>query len=134
MKSSALPRFTTTAIWLAAAGSVWAAPSFTHDVMPLLSRAGCNMGACHGSGSGKGNLKISLRGESPAGDHAVLTQNVRSKRLNVDDPESSFLLKKPAELTEHEGGKRFEKDYNAATPERQAAFVEAFNSIADRGT
>ena len=110
MKSSALPRFTTTAIWLAAAGSVWAAPSFTHDVMPLLSRAGCNMGACHGSGSGKGNLKISLRGESPAGDHAVLTQNVRSKRLNVDDPESSFLLKKPAELTEHEGGKRFEKD------------------------
>ncbi len=95
---------------LAASGPAWAAPSFTHEVMPLLSKAGCNMGACHGSANGKGNLKLSLRGESPEGDHATLTQNVRSKRLNIDDPASSFLLKKPAALTEHEGGKRFEPD------------------------
>ncbi len=105
-----VPRHAAVAVWLAVAGSAWAAPSFTHEVMPLLSRAGCNMGACHGSGSGKGNMKLSLRGESPEGDHAVLTQNLRSKRLNVDDPDASFLLKKPAELTEHEGGKRFEQD------------------------
>lgn len=110
MRSLRLLLFPTAAAWLAAAGGAWAAPSFTHEVMPLLSRAGCNMGACHGSGSGKGNLKLSLRGESPEGDHAVLTQNVRGKRLNVDDPDASFLLQKPAELTEHEGGKRFEKD------------------------
>jgi Protein of unknown function (DUF1553)/Protein of unknown function (DUF1549) len=96
--------------FLAVAGGAWAAPSFTHDVMPLLSRAGCNMGACHGSGGGKGNLKLSLRGESPATDHAVLTQNLRGKRLNVDDPDASFILKKPAELTEHEGGRRFAPD------------------------
>ncbi len=111
MKSSPSLCLTTAAIWLAVlSGSAWAAPSFTHDVMPLLSRAGCNMGACHGSGSGKGNLKLSLRGESPADDHETLTKNLRSKRLNIDDAEASFLLKKPAELTDHEGGKRFEKD------------------------
>ena len=110
MKPSPPFRLTTAALCLAAAGSAWAAPSFTHDVMPLLSRAGCNMGACHGSGGGKGNLKLSLRGESPEADHAVLTQNIRSKRLNVDDPDASFLLRKPTEITDHEGGKRFEQD------------------------
>ncbi|MES2709605.1 MAG: DUF1549 and DUF1553 domain-containing protein [Verrucomicrobiota bacterium] len=85
-------------------------PSFTHEVMPILSKAGCNMGACHGSASGKGNLKLSLRGESPEGDFATLTQNVHSKRLELDDPDASFFLKKPAKLTDHEGGKRFEAD------------------------
>ncbi len=95
---------------LAVPEGAWAAPSFTHEVMPLLSRAGCNMGACHGSGGGKGNLKLSLRGESPTADYAVLTQNLRSKRLNVDDPDASFLLKKPAKLTEHEGGQRITQD------------------------
>ena len=92
---------------LATISAAQATPSFTHEIMPLLSRSGCNMGACHGSGGGKGNLKLSLRGEHPATDHAVLTQNLRSKRLNIDQPEASFLLQKPAALTEHEGGERF---------------------------
>ncbi|RYD29418.1 MAG: DUF1549 domain-containing protein, partial [Verrucomicrobiaceae bacterium] len=85
-----------------------ASPSFVHEVMPILSKAGCNMGACHGSGSGKGNLKLSLRGESPETDFATLTQNLHSKRLDIDDPDASFFLKKPAKLTDHEGGKRFD--------------------------
>lgn len=87
-----------------------AAPSFTHEVMPLFSRAGCNLGACHGSGSGKGNLKLSLRGESPAADFAELTKDRNGKRLNTARPESSALLKKPAGLSEHEGGTRFAPD------------------------
>ncbi|MDB6134397.1 MAG: hypothetical protein JWM59_2640 [Verrucomicrobiales bacterium] len=76
--------------------------------MPILSKTGCNMGACHGSGSGKGNLKLSLRGESPETDFATLTQNLHSKRLDINDPDASFFLKKPAKLTDHEGGKRFD--------------------------
>lgn len=78
--------------------------------MPILSKAGCNTGACHGSANGKGNLKLSLRGENPEQDYATLTQNVRSKRLNVDDPAASFFLKKPTLQTEHEGGRRFTED------------------------
>ena len=39
--------------------------SFRHDVMPVLSRAGCNQGACHGNLNGKGGFKLSLRGEDP---------------------------------------------------------------------
>lgn len=92
------------------AGPLLAAPSFTHEVMPILSKAGCNMGACHGSASGKGNLKLSLRGESPEGDFATLTKNLRSKRLNIDDPDASFFIRKPAKLTDHEGGQRFGPD------------------------
>jgi len=86
------------------------APSFRHDVMPLFSRMGCNAGACHGSANGKGNLRLSLRGENPAADFAELTKNRKSKRLNVDDPGASFLLKKPAKQVEHEGGQRFAPD------------------------
>ncbi len=87
-----------------------AAPSFRHEVMPLFSKMGCNAGACHGSANGKGNLKLSLRGENPAADFAELTRNKKSKRLNVGDPQASFLLRKPAELVEHEGGQRFAPD------------------------
>lgn len=87
-----------------------AVPGFRHEVMPLLNRMGCNMGACHGSANGKGNLKLSLRGENPDTDFTALTQNRQSKRLNVQDPDASFLLRKPAKLVDHEGGRRFPAD------------------------
>ncbi len=102
--------FTTICLLAAGAARGDGTPGFRHEVMPLFSRMGCNAGACHGSGNGKGNLKLSLRGENPAADLAALTQNRKSKRLNVDDPDASFLLRKPAKLVEHEGGKRFATD------------------------
>src|SRR5581483_7246674 len=43
--------------------------SFAHDIMPILTRAGCNSGACHGAASGKKGFKISLRGYDPANDY-----------------------------------------------------------------
>jgi len=95
---------------LTACGTAAAAPSFRHEIMPLFSRAGCNTGACHGSASGKGNLRLSLRGENPALDFATLTQNRSSSRLNTAEPQRSQLLRKPAELTEHEGGLRLPPD------------------------
>ena len=87
-----------------------AAPSFRHEIMPLLSRTGCNAGACHGSANGKGNLKLSLRGENPDADYATLTGNRAGSRLNVEHPEKSLLLRKPARLADHEGGRRFAPD------------------------
>ena len=58
---------------LATAGPAAAQPvSFDRDVSAVLSRAGCNSGACHGNLNGKGGLKLSLRGEDPAGDRGVL--------------------------------------------------------------
>ena len=45
----------------------WLRPvSYRHDVVALLSKAGCNMGACHGNLNGKGGFRLSLRGDDPA--------------------------------------------------------------------
>ncbi len=87
--------------------------SFYRDVMPILSKGNCNSGACHGNANGKGGLKLSLRGESPALDLATLTKDVRSKRVNIDHPDDSYLLRKPAKLVSHEGGEKF----TATSPE-----------------
>ena len=42
-------------------------PSFVHDVMPALSKGGCNAGACHGYSLGKNGFKLSLRGSRRRG-------------------------------------------------------------------
>src|SRR5688572_28125414 len=34
--------------------------SFRNDVMAVLSKAGCNLGTCHGNANGKGGFKLSL--------------------------------------------------------------------------
>jgi hypothetical protein len=81
--------------------------SFAREVMAVLSKSGCNMGACHGNTNGKGNLKISLRGEDALGDAARLRKDLHGRLLNVDDPLASFLLRKPTLSASHEGGKRF---------------------------
>ncbi len=84
--------------------------SFANDVMPILARAGCNSGACHGSASGKKGFKVSLRGYNPATDYITLTRGGNGRRLNRNDPDRSLLLLKPTGRVPHEGGKRFDAD------------------------
>src|SRR5688500_10928118 len=70
------PQFSTAGLllWMACATTLAAAEpvSFDRDVMAVLSKAGCNFGACHANTNGKGGLKLSLRGEDPAGDYVAL--------------------------------------------------------------
>ncbi len=80
--------------------------SFRNEVTPALSKAGCNLGACHGARAGKGRLALSLRGELPLMDHATLLKSF----VRPGDPERSAILRKATLEVEHEGGKRFEKD------------------------
>src|SRR3954447_26912936 len=94
--------------WPVRAGA--AAPSFRNDVMAVLSKAGCNAGACHGNKSGKGGFKLSLRGESFADDYLALTRDMAGRRTNVLEPDQSLMLLKPTAQLPHEGGKRFDKD------------------------
>ncbi|WP_425616180.1 DUF1549 and DUF1553 domain-containing protein [Anatilimnocola sp. NA78] len=82
-------------------------PSFRRDVMAVLSRSGCNMGACHGNLNGKGGFKLSLRGEDPALDHRTLTRELEQRRVNIHEPAASLLLQKPAGQVVHQGGVRF---------------------------
>src|SRR5437763_3332135 len=84
--------------------------SFRNEVMAVLSKAGCNQGACHGNQNGKNGFKLSLRGEDPALDLAALTRDTLGRRTNALQPAESLLLLKPIGAIPHEGGKRFAVD------------------------
>ena len=83
--------------------------SFCHEVMPVLAKAGCNMGACHGYSLGKNGFKLSLRGADPEQDYNSITEEFFSRRVNFQNPRSSLLVMKPCGDAPHEGGVRFAK-------------------------
>jgi hypothetical protein len=83
--------------------------SFRHEVMPVLSRAGCNMGACHGYSLGKNGFKLTLRGADPVPDYTAIVKDAFGRRLNLQAPAASLLLAKPLGDAPHEGGVRFRK-------------------------
>ena len=81
--------------------------SFRHEVIAALNVGGCNMGACHGTPSGKNGFKLSLRGFDPAQDFQQLTRDVLGRRTVTHDPQASLLLQKGLGRVAHEGGQRF---------------------------
>ena len=85
-------------------------PSFRTDIAPLLSKAGCNMGACHGNLNGKGGFKLSLRGEDPSFDYQTLTHDQSGRRVSRLAPRTSLIVLKPTGAVPHEGGLRFAHD------------------------
>jgi hypothetical protein len=84
--------------------------SFRNHVIPVLTKAGCNQGACHGALAGKNGFKLTLRGYDPELDFDVLTRQSIGRRVNLADPTSSILLQKPVFELPHGGGKRLNKD------------------------
>ncbi|HEY1082995.1 MAG TPA: DUF1549 and DUF1553 domain-containing protein [Prosthecobacter sp.] len=83
-------------------------PSFRNDVMAAMSKAGCNLGTCHGNATGKGGFKLSLRGQDIDYDFAALSRDVSGRRVNVFEPDESLLLLKGTNKLAHEGGKRMD--------------------------
>jgi hypothetical protein len=83
-------------------------PSFRNHVVPVLTRLGCNSGACHGALAGKGGLKLSLRGYAPDQDYFVLTRQANARRVNRAEPARSLMLLKPTLALPHGGGLRIE--------------------------
>ncbi len=89
------------------------APSFRNDVMPLISKAGCNAGVCHGNANGKAGFKLSLRGQDPDLDWIALTRELGGRRINSFEPTNSLILLKATTALAHEGGQRFRPDSEA---------------------
>jgi hypothetical protein len=83
-------------------------PSFVNHVVPVLTRIGCNSGACHGALAGKGGFKLSLRGYDPVADHFVMTRQVLGRRVNTQEPAKSLILLKPTLAVPHGGGLKLE--------------------------
>lgn len=83
--------------------------SFEHHALAALSKQGCNSGACHGSPSGKGGFRLSLRAFDPQLDRATLLREEFGRRVNVLDPAASLLLAKPLMKVPHGGGMKLRK-------------------------
>ncbi len=77
---------------------------FDTQVIPVLTRQGCNAGSCHGAAIGRGGFKLSLLGSSGSRDYDAIVQQLEGRRVNLADPEKSLLLRKPSEQLDHEGG------------------------------
>ena len=82
---------------------------FEAHIQSVLSRQGCNSGACHGALAGKGGFKLSLRGYDSELDHFTITQEARGRRITPEDPGRSLVLAKPTMLIPHKGGARLEE-------------------------
>jgi hypothetical protein len=86
--------------------------SFRDDVIPALTRLGCNQGACHGTPNGKSGFRLSLQGYAPEFDYAQLVLQGNGRRANRSDPGGSLMLLKPMAKLPHGGGKRLSPEFH----------------------
>ena len=93
-----------------AAETVAAPVSFLNEIMPLLTKAGCNAGACHAKPEGQNNFKLSVFGYDPQLDFNEIVTDGRGRRVFFAAPEESLLLQKATGKVPHEGGSRFGED------------------------
>ena len=79
---------------------------FDYSVRPILSKAGCNMGACHASQHGKGGFILSVFGFDPRIDYKGIVKDELERRIDFIEPTNSLFLLKPTMKTPHGGGRR----------------------------
>ncbi len=84
--------------------------SFAGDVIPILSKAGCNAGGCHGKAEGQNGFKLSVFGFDPVADHQALVYEGRGRRVFLAAPEQSLLLLKATGTSPHGGGQKMAVD------------------------
>lgn len=82
--------------------------SFERDVMPVLTKSGCNTGSCHGAARGKDGFRLSLFGFDPLGDYQRITREIGIRRVNLAVPDQSLILLKATGAVQHTGGKKIE--------------------------
>lgn len=82
--------------------------NFANDIMPILTKGGCNGGGCHGKASGQNGFKLSLLGFEPQEDYEHIVKEARGRRVFPAAPEMSLLLTKGAAQLPHGGGKKLD--------------------------
>jgi hypothetical protein len=84
--------------------------SFAGDILPVLTKLGCNGGGCHGALNGQSGFKLSLFGYEPEPDYEMIVQKHDGRRINRAEPARSLLLEKPTFKVKHGGGKILRED------------------------
>ncbi len=82
--------------------------SFQRDVIPILSKASCNSGGCHGKAEGQNGFKLSVFGYDVVADHQAITLAGRGRRVFPASPDRSLLLLKATAIMPHGGGQKVE--------------------------
>ena len=104
-------RAATILLWITAASVGAGEPvDFDTGVMPVLTKAGCNTGACHGAAVGRGGFRLSLYGGDPEFDYHSIVLELEGRRVNLARPDESLILLKSTESISHGGGPRLEYD------------------------
>ena len=85
------------------AGRPW---DFATDIVPILTRQGCNTGGCHGKADGQNGFHLSLFGYDPETDYRTITREADGRRVQAFRPEESLFLRKATGRTPHGGGQK----------------------------
>src|SRR5262245_24631680 len=84
--------------------------NFARDIVPALTKLGCNAGSCHGSFQGRGGFRLSLLGFDQSADYEAIVVEARGRRIFAAAPDKSLLLLKPTGQVAHGGKKRLAVD------------------------
>ena len=103
--------------------SSWTRPfHFSRDVLPILTRRGCNQTECHSGLKGRGGFKLSMNASHPRQDYDWIVQGgmyqvltdepgePKIPRVNLEEPAKSLLLQKPTMQIPHAGGPRIDQE------------------------
>ena len=83
---------------------------FGTEVVPILTKLGCNGGGCHGKAPGQNGFRLSLFGFEPEFDYEAIVKESRGRRLSLAAPDQSLLLAKATATMPHGGGRRLAVD------------------------
>ena len=100
--------FVTRLLLLTSLPALAADVNYIRDVAPILNKASCTSGPCHGAAKGKNGFKLSLRGYDPRFDYEAMLYDIAGRRFNRADPARSLILAKPTQQVAHGGGLRFD--------------------------
>ena len=87
---------------------------FDTEIIPLITKAGCNTGACHGAAAGRGGFHLSLLGSDAAADYEAIVQSLEGRRINTAKPDQSLVFAKPTGQLDHGGDTVIDEDSPAA--------------------
>jgi len=82
--------------------------SFRDDVIPILTKARCNSGSCHGKAEGQNGFRLSVFGHDPRADHDQIAKEAGQRRVSPTVPDQSLLLRKATAQVPHGGGRKIE--------------------------
>ena len=80
--------------------------SFRTQIQPILTKASCNSGACHGKADGQNGFMLSLFAFNHELDHETISREGRGRRISIPAPATSLLLRKATGEVPHGGGYR----------------------------